>query len=427
LNLELLNGNLRRTFPRVPLAVPFWNGETYRQLVRCCFSGRIVDGSEIARLKSQIIAALGVDDALLCGSGSLALELALRACEVQPGDEVVLPAFCCSAVVAPVLSLGAVPVLADVGEELNLTVETAAATLTRKTRAIIVPHLFGNPADIEAIVELADARNIRVIDDAAQALGATIDGQPVGSFGDAGVLSFGREKVCFGLGGGVLLCRREVERSRVAGGGMELPRFRAALQNFLSTLVWRRWRRGTAPLSTIRSRQADPGAAPSAYRRELMANLNAAVAASLLGTLGENIAARRKRVQAYRELLGNEPGVELMPHRPGSACLAQVVRVLAKKPKQDAAARLIADLVRCGYEVQGSYMPIHLLEPFEKCVWDALPCTERVWTDLIELPCEPSVSLSDVERITTLVKEFCRDPGTTGFSRSRSTRSTTSG
>ena len=163
------------SFPQVPLAVPYWNGETYRAILRSLFSGTVVEGPDVQRLQSSVMATLGVENADLCGSGSLALEIALRACGVGRGDEVIIPTFCCTAVVAPVLAVGAVPVLADVGAELNITAETANAALTKKTKAIIVPHLFGNPAEIGAIVDLTRDENIRVIDDAAQALGATID------------------------------------------------------------------------------------------------------------------------------------------------------------------------------------------------------------------------------------------------------------
>ena len=151
-------------FPHVPIALPSWNGETYRNILRCVASRSIIDGADLARLKSQIEECLGVSGARLCGSGSLALELALRACDVRRGDEVVLPTFCCTAVVPPVLLLGAMPVLADCGDELNLTPASVDAVLTGKTKAVIVPHLFGNPAEIDGIVELARHRNIRVID-----------------------------------------------------------------------------------------------------------------------------------------------------------------------------------------------------------------------------------------------------------------------
>jgi dTDP-4-amino-4,6-dideoxygalactose transaminase len=151
------------------------------------------------------------------------------------------------------------------------------------------------------------------------------------------------------------------------------------------------------------SEKNDSDLPPSPYRREAMANLNAAVAVTLMKTLSENIAARRARVRAYQDLLGGEERLELIPHRSGSACLTQVVRVLPRR-RGDAAARLIEELARAGYEVQGSYVPIHLLFPYEQFGRTALSHSERVWADLIELPCEPDVSLDDVQRIARIVK-----------------------
>src|SRR3990172_3938560 len=378
------------SFPRVPLAVPYWNGETYRAILRSLLSGAIVEGPDVQRLQSSLMATLGVEDAVLCGSGSLALEIALRACGVGQGDEVVIPAFCCTAEVPPVLAVGAVPVLADVGAELNMTAETVDAALTKKTKAVIVPHLFGNPADIGAIVDLVRGGNIRVIDDAAQALGATIEGQPVGGFGDVGILSFGSEKICSGLGGGVVVSRDKEILKR--GVNTDLPRARliSMLRNLMSTLVCRRWRRWTLPLLSRVMSSAGPNAPPAAYRIESMANLNAAVAVSLMRTLRENIAARRARVDAYRELLGTDKGLALIPHRRGSACLTQVVRVLPKRRGKDSAAEIVQALCRAGYEVQGSYVPIHTLSGYQQFVRRSLTHTERVWAELIELPCEPA-------------------------------------
>jgi dTDP-4-amino-4,6-dideoxygalactose transaminase len=349
-----------------------------------------------------VIETFGVDDALLCASGSFALEIALRACGVQPGDEVVIPTFCCTTVVPPILAVGAIPVPADVGDELNVTTETIEAALTKKTTAIVVPHLFGNPADIDAIILLA-GKDIRVIDDAAQALGATINGKPVGSFGDAGILSFGAEKICAGLGGGVLVSRKkEISADAVKVAMSPACRF-LSLRNLLSTVIWRRWRRWTLPLAH-RMADAGPDAPPAPYRKESMANLDAAVAFSLMQSLGENLAARRARVGAYRELLGNEAGLKLMSHRPGSACLAQVARVMPRRRGEDMAAKVIEALRAAGYEIQGSYVPIHLLPVFRPWARNGLPHAEKVWEHLIELPCEPDVSFAHVERIAAAVK-----------------------
>jgi len=398
--------NLASQFYRVPLAVPYWNRGTYRRILQSFCSGSVIDGADLHHLRSLVIEGLGVKEAALCGSGSLALEIALRACDVRRGDEVVIPTFCCSAVVPPILALGATPVLADADEELNLTVETVGAVLTQNTRAIIVPHLFGNPADISAIIELVRGKNVRVIDDAAQALGATLDGRPVGSFGEAGILSFGGEKVCSGLGGGAVLSRHDNFLHGDLMIDLARPALVSTLRRFLATLIWRRWRRWTRPLQVTLSRNGSQRdtALPRNYGRELMANLNAAVACSLMQTLRENIAARRERVRAYQKLLGGEEGLELIPHRSGSACLTQVVRVLPGRRDRDMAANLISVLGRSGYEIQGSYVPIHHLRDFGMCVWDRLSHADRIWGDLIELPCEPDVSFNHVERIAMIVK-----------------------
>lgn len=390
-------------FPRVPLSVPSWSNETHRAVLGAVFSRAIVDGPALCALKSSLIDRLGVADAMLCGSGSLALELALRTCGVGRGDEVIIPAFCCSAVVRPIMALEAVPVLADVGAELNLTVDAVAAALTRKTKAVVVPHLFGNPAEIAGIVSLAHERNIRVIDDAAQALGATVDGRPVGSFGDLGILSFGAEKVCFGVGGGALVASHGDVLTRAAAITFGRPSPSAVLRKFLRSLILHRWRAWTCPIAALLAREASPETV-EAYCKENMANLASAVALTLLASLQKNIAARRERIRAYRELLGDEPNLELVPHRPTSAALVQVVRVLKKRRGVDFAVHLVQALRSAGFEVQGSYVPVHRLPQFGTCVWDQLAYTERVWPDLIELPCEPTVRMDHLERIAAIVK-----------------------
>jgi perosamine synthetase len=393
-------------FPRVPLAVPYWNRATDRNILRCLVSREVVRGRDYFQLESFIGKALAVDHARLFGSASLALEAALRACDVSAGDEVVLPTFCCTAVVPPVLALGATPVLADIGSELNLTRAAVEAVLTRKTRAVIVPHLFGNPAEIDRIVELVRGRGIRVIDDAAQALGATLDDQCVGSFGDAGVISFGAEKVCFGLGGGVALTRDDAIANRLSQCELSAPTFLPTFQNLAATLFWRRWRGWTLPLI---SNSPSPDEPVVVYRYEMMSNLSAAVALSLMQTLRENITARRARVEAYRQLFSSCSGLELVPHRIGSACLNQVIRVLPQRRYGELAAKLIVKLRESGYEVQGSYVPIHLLPGLAQCVWDRLPEADKVWAELVELPCEPTVALEDVERIVEIVKNCIRE------------------
>jgi dTDP-4-amino-4,6-dideoxygalactose transaminase len=408
LNLELLNKYFPRMFPLVPLAVPYWSRQTYRNILRCLVAGEIIKGPDLIYLHKQLVERFRVPDLLLCGSGSLALELALRVCDLKAGDEVIIPSFCCSSVVAPILAVGATPVLSDVGRELNLTVETVEAVLTRKSRAVVVPHLYGNPADIDSIAELANTHNIVVIDDAAQAVGATIDDRPAGSCGDMGVVSFGAEKVCSGLGGGALMAHStglvEAARQMV----LRYPSGSGTLQRLTKTLLRNRWRRWTLPFERMLTfaPEKSPEALPQPYRQERLANLDAAVARSLIDSLSDNLSARRARVDSYCQLLGNQSTIELINHGPGSACLTQVMRVLPQWRGEDGTAQIIGALAEAGYEVQGSYVPIHLMAEFPQCVWDRLPYTEQVWGDLIELPCEPDIDLKHLEDIAAIIKRI---------------------
>jgi dTDP-4-amino-4,6-dideoxygalactose transaminase len=384
-------------------AIAPWTHETYREIVRVICSGQVIAGDALEMLQCLISEALGVRSVFLCGSGSLALELALSACGVQHGDEVVIPTFCCSAVVPPILAIGATPVLADVGNELNVTADTVAAVLTKKTRVVIVPHLFGNPADLHSILEVAQRRNVYVIDDAAQAFGATINNQRVGSFGNFGILSFGNEKVCPSIGGGALLSGDNESFVLSSAVPIAPPPYVPTLRRCCSTSIRNRWGRRFTALAKLRGSHSDPTMIPATYEREAMANVYAAVAVTLIKRLTEHIAARRERVRAYRELLGQKASLELIPHRLGSACLTQVVRVLPRKHSRDIATDVMNALVAEGYEVQGSYVPLHLILGLSACVWDRLPYADRIWSDLIELPCEPSLSFDNLARIATIV------------------------
>jgi DegT/DnrJ/EryC1/StrS aminotransferase family len=220
--------------------------------------------------------------------------------------------------------------------------------------------------------------------------------------------SYGSEKVCFGLGGGMVVSREKGVLDSKSKSNLLPARLAPTLRNFLSTLVWRRWRRWTLPLQAwfSRAKTGGPDSPPSLYRKETLPNLNAAVALSLLQTLHENIAARQARVRAYQELLGGDTRLTLIAHQPGSACLTQVVHVLPGSIGDDRSAQLIEALREAGYEVQGSYVPLHLLPHYEPWIRERLPHAERVWTDLIELPCEPEVSLGHVERIASIVKRI---------------------
>ncbi len=165
--------------------------EVEAALRRVLRSGRFILGSEGEALESECAAALGVAYAVAVGSGSDALRLGLSALGIGPDDEVVTPAFSFVASATAVLQVGARPVFADLDPvRLTLGPDQAAAAITPRTRAILAVHLFGLPAPMPALARLADSRGLALLEDAAQAFGAALDGRAVGSFGRTAAFSF---------------------------------------------------------------------------------------------------------------------------------------------------------------------------------------------------------------------------------------------
>ena len=155
-----------------------------------------------------------MDHCVGVGNGTDAIAIALRALGVGPGDEVVVPSVSFFATVEPVVTIGATPVFCDVDEETwCMTAATAESAITDRTRALLPVHLFGNPAPVGELMDLAGPRRIRVLEDAAQAHGATLDGRMAGSLGDAATFSFFPSKNLggFGDGGAVVTDDPEVE------------------------------------------------------------------------------------------------------------------------------------------------------------------------------------------------------------------------
>jgi len=166
-------------------------------------------GGHVERLEQRLADMHQVEHVLTCGSGTFAVELALRALKVGPGDEVVLAAYDYGGNFLSVHAVGARPVLVDVdAENWNLAPEGLAAALGSATRAVIVSHLHGGLVPMREVMALAGQQGVAVIEDAAQAPGARVQGRPAGTWGDVGILSFGGSKLLTAGRGGALLTRR---------------------------------------------------------------------------------------------------------------------------------------------------------------------------------------------------------------------------
>jgi dTDP-4-amino-4,6-dideoxygalactose transaminase len=191
---------------------PFYEDDEIDAVTAVLRSGRVNQwtGPDVFAFEQACRARFGGGRAIALANGSVALELALRAFGIGPGDEVIVSprSFVASASCARLV--GATPLFADIDPDSgNITAETISKVLSERTRAIIPVHLAGWPADIPAIMELVRDRNVKVIEDCAQAAGAEINGDSVGSFGDAAAFSFCQDKIISTGGEGGLLAIKD--------------------------------------------------------------------------------------------------------------------------------------------------------------------------------------------------------------------------
>src|SRR5688572_7161585 len=195
-------------------AVRFVNPqEHYRRLkpqideaiIGCLTRGDLVYRDELRHFESQLAAFVGTKYAVGVKSGYHALHFALLAAGIGPGDEVITVAHTFVATISAIVHCGATPVLVDVKADYNMDVDAFERAITPKTRGVIPVHLNGRMADMTRIMQIAERHNLIVVEDAAQSLGATVDGRRAGSIGTTGCFSFYPFKIlgCFGDGGAV--------------------------------------------------------------------------------------------------------------------------------------------------------------------------------------------------------------------------------
>lgn len=165
--------------------------EMEQQVLECLRACAFIEGPAVKTLEASLAEYLDVKYAITCGNGTDALKLALRACRVKPGDEVITSPFTFFASAEAIAAVGAVPVFVDIDPvTLNLNANCIEAAITSKTSAILPIEIFGLPADMDEITNIAKLHGLRVIEDSCQTIGAEYHGKKAGTLGDAGCFSF---------------------------------------------------------------------------------------------------------------------------------------------------------------------------------------------------------------------------------------------
>jgi perosamine synthetase len=197
----------------IPIAKPFIGEEEKQAVVAVLSSGQLSQGPKVAEFEQAFAAYQGARHGIATSNGTTALMSALMAHDIGPGDEVIIPSFSFFATASCILSVGATPVFADIDPDtFNLSPAAAQAAITPRTRAIMPVHLYGQPADMTAFEAICQRHGLALLEDAAQAHGASIDGRRVGTWGTASFSFYPTKNMTTTEGGMVLTNDDEIAR-----------------------------------------------------------------------------------------------------------------------------------------------------------------------------------------------------------------------
>jgi dTDP-4-amino-4,6-dideoxygalactose transaminase len=351
--------------------------EVYDAVTRVLESQHFILGPEVAAFEEEVKPQVGCEHALGCASGSDALLLALMGLGVGPGDEVIAPPFTFVATAGSVARLNARVLFVDIDRETYcLDPKLVEKAITPRVKAIIPVHLFGLAAEMDSLLETSRQHGISVIEDAAQAIGAKYDGEPVGSLGTVGCFSFFPSKNLGAAGDGGLLSTRDPELA--------------------------------ARLKILRTHGS-----PSKYEYDLIgmnSRLDAIQAAILrvkLRHLDAWAEGRRRNAERYRELFdaADLNDVVTLPHVP-SKCV-HVYNQFTIRSKQRDALKQFLQQRGIATEIYYPY-PLHLQPAFQYLGYKAGDCpeSEAACREVLSLPIYPELSDEQLQTVVTLIAEF---------------------
>jgi dTDP-4-amino-4,6-dideoxygalactose transaminase len=345
-------------------------------------SGRYIGGSAVKDFEQQFSAYIGVSEAISCNSGTDALYLALRALNIGEGDRVITTPFTFIATSEIIVRAGATPVFVDIDPNtFNLDLQQVEAAITSKTKAIIPVHLFGQPIDMTKLMAIANAHNLFVIEDCAQATGAEWAGQQVGSIGHIGCFSFFPTKnlgAC-GDGGAVTTNDRAIAASirKLKEHGM----------------------------SSVRYCHDDTGI------NSRLDTLQAAILQVKLRHLDSWNDKRQQVANTYGELLSSLPGVKLPQALPGGKSVwNQYTIAIEDKQSSDEPTRdtVRQQLQQMGVSSMVYYpIPLHLQPVYQNLGYQQgqLSQVEQIARQVLSLPMFPDLSFEEQQQVAYCLKD----------------------
>lgn len=360
---------------KIPLAEIYVGDDTRRAIERVLSSGRFVKGAESKAFEREFADFVGARHAVAVSSGTAAIHVTLQSLGVRPGDEVIVPSFSFVATASPLLQLGAKPVFVDIDPETyTMDPKRVKTRITRRTRGIVPVHLYGHPAEMGAITELARTRDLWVLEDACQAHGAQYQGKHVGTLGDASAFSFYPSKNMTVCGDGGMVVTDDAalaDRARMYADAGRRP-----ADKYVHRVVGANYR---------------------------MSELSAAIGRVQLAHLPEWVRGRRRAAHAYTEALSEVQEVRTPVERP--ECLHSYYVYTVRARRRD---RLSEHLAARGIATGLYYpTPIHR-QPFMSAPVrrSRLPVTDRAAREVLSLPMSQRLAAEAIETVARAVSDF---------------------
>lgn len=365
---------------RIPVCEPLLEGNELAYVLDAVRSGWISSSGEyLRRFEEGFAAYCGVRHGIGTTSGTTALHLALAALGVGPGDEVVVPDFTMIACAFAVCYTGAMPVAVDADPlTWNIDVGRVEQKLTPRTKAIMAVHIYGHPTDMDPLLALARARGIAVLEDAAEAHGATYKGRRCGSLGDIAAFSFYANKViATGEGGMVVTSDDALAAECRALRNLSFPRDGGRV--YLHDRIGFNYR---------------------------MSNLQGALGLAQLERVDDLVAARRAHAARYSRSLASVDALELPPELPWATSsywmYGVVLREGARLTRDELARRLAAE----GIETRPFFQPMHVQPALLRYGIDrsgSYPVADRLAANGLYLPSGSGLSEAQIDRVSTAV------------------------
>jgi len=372
---------------RIPLYKIYWDKDDVKHVSEVIRQGMFwAIGPNIEKFERMVAQRIGKKHAVAFNSGTSALHAILLAHGIKQGDEVIVPSFTFIATANSVLFVGAEPVFADIeGDTYGLDPEDVKKKITDKTKVVMPIHYGGLPCHIRELKEIAEDHKLLLIEDAAESLGANVDGKPVGSFGDAAMFSFcGNKVITTGEGGMIATDQRDIyEKLKLirSHGRLEKEGYFTSIKTMDYVTLGYNWR---------------------------MSNITAALGISQLKKLDKLIGMRRENAAYMSKHLSNISGVE--PPNPPKAYFhvyqMYTIKVKNEKVTRDGLKNYLAEK---GVMTKVYFFPVHLTWFYRKRYGfrgGELPITEELSKQALTLPLYASLTTDEMNYVVEHVKGF---------------------